>query len=81
MITVRPLDPFSSQYFRGEAQVELEAGNLFALVHALDQLAPGFAEEAELRAAFAVNGQVVPDWSAPLPPDAEVMLFPRVAGG
>ena len=81
MVSVRPFEPFASQFFRSDAQLTLEAGNLFALVSALDLLAPGFADEAELRAAFAVNGVVAPDWSVPLPPGAEVVLFPRVAGG
>lgn len=81
MIAFKPFEPFASQFFRGDAQLTIEAGNLFALVSALDRLAPGFAEEAELRAAFAVNGVVAPDWSAPLPQGAEVVLFPRVAGG
>jgi hypothetical protein len=34
-----------------------------------------------LRAAFAVDGVMQTDWSAPLGPDSLVMLFPRVAGG
>jgi len=81
LLTIRPLEPFASQFFSDTEPLEIVAGNLFALVSALDELAPGFAEAAELRAAFAVDGVVWADWTAPLPPDAEVMLFPRVAGG
>ena len=81
MLTIRPLEPFASQFFSGAEPLEIAAGNLFALVSALDGLAPGFAEAAELRAAFAVDGVAWADWTAPLPPEAEVMLFPRVAGG
>ena len=40
-----------------------------------------FGEDAALRAAFAVDGIMQTDWSAPLAPDAQVMVFPRVAGG
>lgn len=81
MLTIRPLEPFAGQFFNGAAQLQLEAGNLFAVVDCLDRIAPGFAEVAELRVAFAVNGVASSDWSASVPAGAEVMLFPRVAGG
>lgn len=81
MLTVRPFEPFASQFFGGAGQIEIGAGNLFALVAALEKVAPGFAEAAELKVAFAVNGAVWADWSAPLPETGEVVLFPRVAGG
>ena len=81
MLTIRPLEPFASQFFGGTGQLEIAAGNLFAVVAALDGIAPGFAEAAELKVAFAVDGAVWADWSAPLPQTGEVVLFPRVAGG
>lgn len=61
--------------------LEVEAGNLFGLIEALDKLGPGFGEKADTRVAFAVNGTMQADWSAPLAPGAEVMIIPRVAGG
>ena len=81
MVSVRPLAPFSSQFFGGIEQFEMPAGNLFGLVEALDGIAPGFADEAALRVAFAVDGAIRTDWSTPLPANAEVTLFARVAGG
>ena len=81
MAQVSPLAPFAGQFFSGAEVLEIAAGNLFALVDALDKLGPGFGEDAALRAAFAVDGVMQTDWSAPLAPDAQVMLFPRVAGG
>jgi molybdopterin synthase sulfur carrier subunit len=81
LLTVRPLEPFARQFFEGAEVLPIEAGNLFALVAALDRIAPGFAEMAELRAAFAVDGVLMSDWSAPLPETGEVVVFPRVAGG
>lgn len=78
---VQPLSPFAEQYFGGAAVLEVAAGNLFALVDALDAIAPGFGENAGMRAAFAVNGMLQTDWSLALAPDAQIMLFPRVAGG
>lgn len=81
MLTVRLLAPFDQHFPAGSALSGIAAGNLFALVAALDERAPGFADAAELRAAFAVNGVAWPDWSAALPAEGEVMVFPRVAGG
>ena len=81
MAKVQPLEPFAGQFFGGAGVLDVAAGNLFALVEALDRLGPGFGEDAVLRAAFAVNGMMQTDWSAPLASDAQVMLFPRVAGG
>jgi hypothetical protein len=75
------MSPFAEQFFGGAGMLEVAAGNLFALIEALDALGPGFGEEASLRAAFAVNGIMQTDWAAPLAADADVMLFQRVAGG
>ncbi len=75
------MPPFAAQFFGGAGEVEVAADSLFGLVEALERIAPGFAEEAELRAAFAVDGAVQADWSVRLTPGAEVILFARVAGG
>ena len=75
------MSPFAEQFFGGAALLDVPAGNLFALIDALDRLGPGFGEEAGMMAAFAVDGVLQADWSAALGPEAEVMLFPRVAGG
>jgi taurine dioxygenase len=81
MIAVSPLPPLDRRYFGGATALSVEAANLFGVVAALDRLAAGFAEEAALRVAFAVDGVVSNDWSAPLADGAQVTLFPRVAGG
>ena len=81
MARVEPMSPFAEQFFGGAQVLEVAAGNLFALVDALDAIGPGFGEDAGLRAAFAVDGVMQTDWSVPLAPDAQVMVFPRVAGG
>jgi molybdopterin converting factor small subunit len=75
------MPPFAAQFFGGAGELQVAAESLFGLVAALEQIAPGFAEEAELRAAFAVDGAVQADWSVRLADGAEVILFARVAGG
>ena len=75
------LEPFAREFFGGETELECEARNLFALVRALDAKAPGFAEAVEQRAAVAVDGVHVADWSASLAGVGEVLIVPRIAGG
>ena len=57
------------------------AGNLFQLVEALEARAPGFAQVAGIKVAFAVDGELAHDWTAPLTDASEVLLVPRVGGG
>jgi sulfur-carrier protein len=78
-IVVMP--PFDREFFGGKDRLELTAPTLLALVARLDALAPGFADEAEGRAAFAVDGAYAPDWTRSLTDAAEVILLPRVSGG
>jgi molybdopterin synthase sulfur carrier subunit len=78
-IVVMP--PFDKEFFGDNDRLEAEATNLFGLVQRLDELAPGFADVAEVRAAFAIDGVFTADWSAPLAGAAEVILLPRVGGG
>ena len=78
-VTVMP--PFSGEFFGGRSELEAEGTNLFRLIEALDALGPGFADEAESRVGFGVDGAVQTNWSQPLAPGAEVTVFARVAGG
>ena len=73
--------PFAAEFFAGRDSIEIEAVNMFALVRALDALGPGFADAVQERAAIAVDGVVVADWSAPLAGAAEVLIVPKIAGG
>ncbi len=81
MARVILLPPFAGDWFGGRGEVEVAATNLFALVRALDALAPGFAEAAEVGGAIAINGTAVGDWTTALADTDEVMFVPRVAGG
>jgi molybdopterin synthase sulfur carrier subunit len=77
-IVVMP--PFDREFFGGD-RLELSADTLFGLVAELDALAPGFGEQAPIRAAFAIDGVFAPDWSSSLAGADEVILLPRVGGG
>lgn len=75
------MPPFDREFFGGRDRLDVEADTLFALVGKLDEIAPGFAEVADSRAAFAVDGVYTPVWSVALADAREVILLPRVAGG
>ncbi|PEQ11152.1 hypothetical protein B2G71_18610 [Novosphingobium sp. PC22D] len=74
------MPPLDREFF-GSDRLDLEAANLFGMVEKLDELAPGFASVADVRAAFAIDGVVVHDWSASLADASEVIVLPRVGGG
>jgi molybdopterin synthase sulfur carrier subunit len=65
----------------GGEELQIDAGNIFQLVAALDRISPGFADVAEARVAFAVDGVLTTDWATPFAADAEVLVVPRLAGG
>lgn len=72
---------FCTEYFGKLSEFDVEAGNLFQLVDALEARAPGFAQVAGIKVAFAIDGVVQGDWTVPLPPGCEVLLVPRIGGG
>ena len=75
------MSPLDKEFFGGKDRLDLEARTLFGLLGKLDDIAPGFAELADLRVSFAVDGVVQPDWSASLAGASEVIVLSRVAGG
>jgi hypothetical protein len=75
------MSPLSSEFFGGAESIEIDAGSLFELVGALDRRNPGFADVADVRAAFAVDDVLTTDWATPLSRSSTVLLVPRVGGG
>jgi hypothetical protein len=71
----------AAEFFGSRDTLELDAGSLIELVGKLDAIGPGFADIAPVRAAFAVDGIIVADWSKPLAGANEVFLLPRIGGG
>lgn len=81
MVRVTIMSPLSSEFFGGVDRIEVDAGNVFELVGALDRRNPGFADVADVRVAFAVDDVLTTDWMTPLSRDSDVLLVPRVGGG
>lgn len=75
------MSPLDRQFFGGTDSFDLEARTLFGLLGKLEELAPGFAELADLRVSFAVDGVIEPDWSASLANASEVVVLAKIAGG
>lgn len=68
-------------WFGGRETIDVPGSTVFAVVRALDRLAPGFGEVARRRYVLAVDGMLATDWSTPVGPDAEVLVVVKVAGG
>jgi molybdopterin converting factor small subunit len=81
LVRVTAIAPLSAEFFGGEEQLELDARSVFELVRQLDARSPGFADAAESRVAFAVDGEVALEWAKPLGAGSQVLLVPRIAGG
>ncbi|RYE42122.1 MAG: hypothetical protein EOP21_08400 [Hyphomicrobiales bacterium] len=75
------MSPLDRQFFGGTDSFDMEARTLFGLLGKLEELAPGFAELADLRVSFAVDGVIEPDWSASLASASEVVVLAKIAGG
>ena len=72
---------FCAEFLGEVSALDLPATSPFHLLRLLDGQFPGLGEHLEARAALAVDGVLVSDWTQALLPDAEVLLLPRVAGG
>lgn len=81
LVRVTIMSPLASEFFEGADSIEVEAGNVFDLVRALDRRNPGFADVADVRVAFAVDEVLTTDWATPLSSSSAVLLVPRVGGG
>jgi hypothetical protein len=75
------MPPFDREFFGGTDRFEIVAKTLFGVVNKLDEIGPGFADLADVRAAFVVDGTVQPDWSVSVVDAAEVVVLQKVAGG
>ncbi len=75
------MPPFDREFFGGADRFEITGRTLFGVVNRLEELGPGFADLADVRAAFAVDGVVQADWSVPLEGVQEVVVMQKVAGG
>ena len=78
--------PFSGQAARrftgGATELEVEANNFRRMVLELDRRFPGLGRQIEESMAVAIDGEIFQDaYLAPLNPDSEIYLIPKIGGG
>ena len=62
--------------------IEVEAKDIRELLRKMAERYPGLEPLVDNGIAVSIDGVIYRDtWSKTLPPDAEIMLLPRLAGG
>jgi sulfur-carrier protein len=66
----------------GVTELEVEANNFRRLILELDRRFPGFGHQVDEGMAVAIDGEIYQDaYLAPLNPDSEIYLIPKIGGG
>ena len=69
-------------YTAGITEVEIEASNIRELLKNLGREYPDLGTQLTDDLAVAIDGEIYQDdWFAPIGPDSEVHLMPRIGGG
>jgi molybdopterin converting factor small subunit len=70
------------RYTGGQTELEVPAENFLQLVQELERRYPGLGRQVEESMAIAIDGEIYQDaYAAPLRPESEVYLIPKIAGG
>jgi hypothetical protein len=66
----------------GMTELEVEANNFRRMVLELDRRFPGLGRQIDESMAVAIDGEIFQDaYLAPLGPDSEICLIPKIGGG
>mgnify|MGYP001265688669 CR=1 FL=1 len=66
----------------GKREFELEAANIRELLTRLGDDHPELKPVLEMGVAVAIDGEIYRNaWFQPIPPESEVYILPRIAGG
>ncbi len=66
----------------GQSEFELEAANIRELLTRLSEDHPKLKPVIDKGVTVAIDGEIYRDaWFQPIPPDSEVYILPRMAGG
>ena len=66
----------------GLTEFEVEANTVRRMIAELDRRYPGLGHQIDEGMAVAINGEIYQDaYMAPLEPDSEVVLIPKIGGG
>jgi sulfur-carrier protein len=66
----------------GLTELEVEANTVRRLILELDRRFPGLGHQIDEAMAVAIDGEIYQDaYLAPLKPDSEIVLIPKIGGG
>ena len=66
----------------GQTEVELDAKNVREVLDRLKESYPKLRPDLDRGVSVSIDGVIYRDaWFAPIKPESEVYLFPRLAGG
>lgn len=66
----------------GVSELEVEAKNIRQLLSGLEKECPALKPQLDKGVAVSIDGTIYRDnWFQPIPPDSEVFIIPRLAGG
>ena len=66
----------------GQSEFEIEANTVRRMITELDRRFPGLGHQIDEGMAVAIDGEIFQDaYQAPLNPDSEVVLIPKIGGG
>ena len=72
----------SRRFAGGQIELEVEANTFRRMVLELDRRFPGLGLQIEESMAVAIDGEIFQDaYLAPLNPDSEIYLIPKIGGG
>jgi molybdopterin synthase sulfur carrier subunit len=66
----------------GITEFDVDANTVRRMIAELDRRYPGLGEQIDESMAVAIDGEIFQDaYLAPLRPDSEVVLIPKIGGG
>ena len=66
----------------GLAELDVEANTVRRMILELDRRFPGLGTQIDESMAIAIDGEIFQDdYQAPLAPDSEIYLIPKIGGG
>jgi molybdopterin synthase sulfur carrier subunit len=66
----------------GITEFDVDANTVRRMIAELDRRYPGLGEQIDESMAVAIDGEIFQDaYLAPLKPDSEVVLIPKIGGG
>jgi molybdopterin synthase sulfur carrier subunit len=72
----------AQRFTGGLSEFDVEANNFRRLVLELERRYPGLGHQVEEGMAVAIDGEIYQDaYLAPLKPDSEIYLIPKIGGG